>query len=113
MWHTFWDFVWSAIVAFAFIAYLLILFNIIGDLFLRDHQTPGGVKAVWLVFLILFPYVTALIYLITRGEGMAARARAAAASPTPTQEIAHAKHLLDGGTITQAEFEMLKAKALS
>lgn len=113
MWHTFWEFAWSAIVAFAFIAYLLILFNILGDLFWRDHQTSGWLKAVWLVFLILFPYVTALIYLITRGEGMATRARKAAAGRTPTQEIAHAKDLLETGTITQAEFETLKDKALS
>jgi Short C-terminal domain/Phospholipase_D-nuclease N-terminal len=150
VWHSFWDFLWSAIVVFAFIAYLLILFNIIVDLFLRDHRTPGWVKAVWVVFLIVFPYLTALIYLIARGGDMAIRAREAAATakeegnnyirevagrppqagggtppraggaptlwgrtPTPAQEIAHAKELLDAGTITQAEFDALKAKAIS
>lgn len=127
MWHTFWDFLWSAIVVFAFIAYLLILFNIIVDMFWRDHQTSGWVKAIWVIFLIVFPYLTALVYLIARGEGMAIRARESAATAkretdayvreiagrSPAQEIAHAKELLDAGTITQAEFESLKAKALS
>ncbi|GBE68017.1 membrane protein [Mycobacterium sp. MFM001] len=111
MLHTFWDFLWSAIVAFAFIAYLLILFNIIGDLFWRDHQTSGRIKALWVVCLILFPYLTALIYLITRGQSMTVRARDAA-GPSPAQEIAHAKELLDAGTITPDEFDALKAKAL-
>lgn len=68
MWHTFWDFLWSAIVIFAFIAYLLILFNIVVDMFWRDHQTSGWVKAIWVVFLIVFPYLTALVYLIARGR---------------------------------------------
>lgn len=130
MWHTFWDFLWSAIVIFAFIAYLLILFNIIVDMFWRDHKTSGWIKAVWVVFLIVFPYLTAFVYLIVRGEGMAIRAREAAATVrresldngayirdvagrSPAQEIAHAKELLDAGTISQAEFDSLKAKALS
>jgi len=127
MWDSFWHFLWSTIVIFAFIAYLMILFNILTDLFWRDHQTKGIVKAVWVVFLIVFPYLTALVYLIARGDGMAVRAREAAAQAkkqtddyirqaagrSPAEEIAHAKELLDAGTITQAEFDGLKAKALS
>lgn len=126
MWHTSWGFLWSAIVAFAFIAYLLILFSIMADLFWRDHQTAGWVKAVWVVFLVLFPYLTALVYLIVRGEDMTMRAREAAAlvkrgsqaylreaaGRSPAQEIAHGKELLDAGTITQDEFDTLKGKAL-
>ncbi|HEV7420743.1 MAG TPA: hypothetical protein VGO30_12970 [Mycobacterium sp.] len=126
MWHTFWDFLWSAIVIFAFIAYLMILFNILTDLFWRDHETSGWIKAVWVVFLIVFPYLTALVYLIARGNGMALRAREAAESAkrqtddyirhaagrSPAEEIAHAKELLDAATISQAEFDSLKAKAL-
>jgi hypothetical protein len=102
---------WSAIVVFAFIAYLLILFNIIVDLFLRDHQTRGWVKAVWVVCLIVFPYLAALFYLIANGGGIAMRARAAAATAkqqsdahvrevaghSPAQEIAYAKQLLVRG----------------
>ncbi|CAN5463655.1 SHOCT domain-containing protein [soil metagenome] len=127
MWDTFWHFLWSTIVIFAFIAYLMILFNILTDLFWRDHKTSGFVKAIWVIFLILLPYLTALVYLIIRGNGMAARARDAALSAkkqtddyikqaagrSPAEEIAHAKQLLDAGTITQAEFDSLKTKALA
>ncbi|MDT5091074.1 MAG: hypothetical protein QOH60_437 [Mycobacterium sp.] len=127
MWDTFWHFLWSTVVIFAFIAYLMILFSIIVDLFWRDHKTSGVVKAIWVIFLIVLPYLTALVYLIARGDGMALRAREAASSAkkdtddyirqaagrSPAQEITDAKALLDGGTITQQEFDSLKAKALS
>jgi len=127
MWDSFWDYLWSAVVIFAFIAYLMILFNILDDLFWRDHKTSGWIKAVWVLFLIVFPYVTALIYLIARGKGMAERAQQQAqhakqqtddyikhaAGRSPAQEIADAKALLDAGTISPADFDALKAKALS
>lgn len=127
MWDSFWDYLWSAVVIFAFIAYLIILFNILADLFWRDHKTSGWIKAVWVVFLILVPYLTALVYLIVRGQGMAERAREQAlqskaqaddyikqaAGRSPAQEIADAKTLMETGTITPAEFDALKAKALS
>jgi len=106
-WDSFWDYLWSAVVIFAFIAYLMILFNILADLFWRDHKTSGWIKAVWVLFLIVFPYVTALIYLIARGKGMAERAQQQAqhakqqtddyikhaAGRSPAQEIADAKAL--------------------
>lgn len=127
MWNTFWDFLWTAIVVFAFIAYLMILFNILVDLFWRDHKTSGWIKAIWVIFLIVLPYLTALVYLIARGKGMAERAREQmmaakretddyikqAAGRSPAQEIADAKNLLETGAISQPEFETLKAKALS
>jgi hypothetical protein len=129
---SFWDIIWFIIVSFAFIAYLLVLFNIIGDLF-RDQDTSGVMKAVWLVLLLFFPFLTALVYLIVRGKGMAERSAASAASMKAQQdeyirsvaggggggttssadEIAKARSLLDAGTITQAEFDALKAKALA
>ena len=126
MWDSFWDYIWSAVVIFAFIAYLMILFNILADLFWRDHKTSGWVKAVWVIFLIVLPYLTALVYLIARGGGMAERAREqalqakketddyirSAAGRSPAQEIADAKALLDSGAISQTEFEALKTKAL-
>ena len=122
----FWDFIWSAFLVFAFIAYLMVLFSIIGDLF-RDRALNGWYKALWIIFLVVFPYLTALVYLIARGRGMAERqlehaqaARAAtddyirhAAGTGPASEIAHAKALLDAGTITQDEFDSLKKKALA
>ncbi len=89
------------------------LFQILVDLFWRDHSTSGWLKAVWVIFLIVFPWLTALVYLIARGQGMAQRARDAALAAkkpdrrvhpgcrgrSPAQEIEHAKQLLDGGTI--------------
>jgi hypothetical protein len=125
-WGSTWDFLWHFLIIFAWIAYLLVLFQILVDLFWRDHKTSGWVKAVWVVFLILVPWLTALVYLIARGQGMAERARAAAlqakqetdqyireaAGRSPAEEIAHAKQLLDAGTISQPEFDSLKAKAL-
>lgn len=127
MWDSFWDYFWSMIVIFAFIAYLIILFNILADLFWRDHKTSGLVKAVWVIFLIVLPYLTALIYLVARGKGMAERAREQAlqakretddyirqaAGRNPAQEIADAKALLDAGTISEAEYQTLKTKALA
>lgn len=126
MWDSFWDFIWYTLVIFAFIAYLMILFSIITDLFWRDRETSGLVKAIWVVFLIVFPYITALVYLIARGKGMGERSRDAAvaakkdaeayireaAGRSPAQEIADAKSLLEAGTISQQEFDALKAKAL-
>jgi hypothetical protein len=126
-WGSTWDFLWHFLIIFAWIAYLLVLFQILVDLFWRDHTTSGWIKAVWTIFLIVFPWLTALIYLIARGRGMSERAREAAlaakndtdayireaAGRSPAQEIEHAKQLLDVGTITEQEFEALKAKALS
>lgn len=126
-WGSTWDFLWHFLIIFAWIAYLLVLFQILVDLFWRDHKTTGWVKAVWVVFLIVVPWLTALVYLIARGQGMAERARAAAlqakqetdqyireaAGRSPAQEIEHAKQLLDSDAISQTEFESLKAKALS
>lgn len=126
-WGSTWDFLWHFLIIFAWIAYLLVLFQILADLFWRDHKTSGWMKAIWVFFLIVFPWLTALVYLIGRGRGMAERAREAAlarkneadayirevAGRSPAQEIADAKALLDNGAITQAEFESLKAKVLS
>lgn len=125
---SFWDIIWFIIVSFAFIAYLMVLFNIITDLF-RDKSVSGWLKAVWMICLIFLPFLTAIVYLIARGRGMAERqsaawgsARAAqdeyiksvaGSSASPTDQIAQAQQLLTAGTITQAEFDTLKAKALA
>ncbi|MFE3290418.1 SHOCT domain-containing protein [Rhodococcus sp. NPDC059234] len=122
---SFWDIIWYIIVCFAFIAYLMLLFAIIGDMF-RDDKTSGWVKAIWIVFLIFVPFITALIYLIVNGDKMTKRSVRAAqhakdqqdayirevAGKSPAEHIADAKALLDNGTITDAEFQTLKAKAL-
>ena len=120
-----WDMIWFMAVVFMFLAYLMALFSIIGDLF-RDRELSGGLKAVWLLALVFFPFITALVYLIVRGSGMADRAQAQAsqakaatddyirtvASASPADEIAKAKSLLDAGTISASEYAALKAKVL-
>jgi hypothetical protein len=125
---SFWDFFWFIISFFLLMAYLVVLFQILTDLFL-DHQTSGWAKAIWVFFLILFPLVTSLVYLIVRGQGMAERSIAAVRQTQSSQEeyirsvaggggssasdeIARAKALLDSGAISQAEFGQLKAMAL-
>ena len=127
-WNSFWDVIWWFLWAFVFIAYLMALFAIIGDLF-RDHKLSGWWKAVWVIFLIFVPFITALIYLIARGNGMAERSQkeakqyqaatdayirqTAGSAASPSDEIAKAKALLDAGTISQQEYDQLKSKALA
>ena len=122
----FWSTVWLFFWCFAFVAYLFALFAIIGDLF-RDRSLNGWWKAVWIIFLIFVPFLTALIYLIARGAGMAQRSqreanqaqaavdahiREVTSASSPADEIAKAKALLDAGTITPQEYEHLKSTAL-
>jgi heme/copper-type cytochrome/quinol oxidase subunit 2 len=122
----FWDFFWLMIYSFFFLAYLMVLFQVIADLF-RDRELSGWWKALWMVFLIFLPVLTAFVYLIARGRGMARRqselvvqARSETenyirevATTAPADQIASAKALLDVGTITPGEYERLKAKALA
>jgi Phospholipase_D-nuclease N-terminal len=109
------------------LAYLMLLFQIIADVF-RDRELGGFAKALWMVALILVPFLSALIYLIARGRGMAERQAGAArqaqaeteqyiqsvaSTPNSADQIASAKALLDDGTITQTEYARLKEKALA
>ncbi|WP_226533555.1 SHOCT domain-containing protein [Microbacterium paraoxydans] len=128
-WGSFWDIIWWFLTIFVFVSYLFVLVAIIGDLF-RDHKLNGWWKAVWVIFLLFFPIVTALVYLIARGRGMGERSAAQAqriqdaqseyiksvAGGTATSaadEIAKARALHESGAITQEEYDALKAKALS
>jgi ABC-type multidrug transport system fused ATPase/permease subunit len=124
----FWDFFWLLVWSFFFVFYLMVLFHVIGDLF-RDKDLSGWWKALWIIFLIIFPFLSLLIYLIARGQGMAERqagamreAQAAtdqyiksvaSQGSSPADQIASAKSLLDSGAISQAEFDQLKQKALA
>ena len=122
----FWDLVWLMLSTFIFVAYLIVMFQIVVDLF-RDQDLGGGSKALWILGLIFLPGVTAIIYIISRGSGMAARQHASlsraksdtdayirgVAGKSPAAHIAEAKALLDAGTINQEEFAKLKAKALA
>jgi predicted ferric reductase len=122
----FWDLVWLLVSTFVFVAYLLVLFHIVVDLF-RDTELGGFAKALWVIGLIFVPVLTSLVYLVARGSGMAKRQQAAlqkakaqtdsyireVAGKSPAEQIADAKALLDSGTITADEFARLKAKALA
>jgi len=124
--NNFWDILYLIASAFFFVAYLIVLFHVVVDLF-RDVDLAGGVKVLWLIGLIFLPVLTALLYILARGRGMAERQRAAmqraksdadayireVAGKSPADQIADAKGLLDAGTINQEEFARLKAKALA
>jgi hypothetical protein len=125
---SFWDVVWFILISFAFVAYLMVVFSIITDLF-RDRDTSGFVKAVWFLALIFLPFLTACVYLIARGRGMAERSarsqaqmmsqqeayirEVAGSKATPADQIAQAKAMYETGAITEAEYTKLKDKALA
>ncbi len=122
----FWDLIILTFSVFFFFAYLMVLFQVISDLF-RDPELSGLIKAVWIIFLIFLPLLTSLIYLVTRGRGMGKRQRTAVdqamaatdayirqvAGKSPADQISDAKKLLDAGTISAEDFAALKAKALA
>jgi general stress protein CsbA len=127
--YPFLDILWSMIIFFAWVAWIWVLIVIIGDLF-RRSDTSGFAKALWVIFLIVLPFIGVLVYLIANSQGMAdrtaERARAGeeqmaayvrsvstSGGGGAASEIEKAKQLLDSGTITQAEFDGLKAKALA
>lgn len=122
----FWDLFWLILSSFVFIAYLLVLFQIVADLF-RNTEMGGGSKALWIIGLIFVPMLTALIYIAANGGGMAKRQREAVqraksdtdahirqvAGKSPVEQIADAKALLDSGAINAEEFARIKTKALT
>ncbi|HEY9010012.1 MAG TPA: PLDc N-terminal domain-containing protein [Devosia sp.] len=125
MTSSFWEFIYLILISFFLLAYLTVMFRIIVDLF-RDDHLGGLAKALWIVGLFVLPFVTALVYVIARGQGMAERqhveerqmteAREAyirrVAGTSPAEQIVQARKLLQDGAITEAEFAELKAHAL-
>jgi hypothetical protein len=124
--YTFGDVMWSMLVFFAWIMFFWLLFIVFGDLYSR-HDISGWGKAGWTIFAIILPFLGIFVYLIANGKSMGERAaqRAQAqqsqmdnyvrsvASDSAPDQIAKGKQLLDSGAITQAEFDQLKAKALT
>jgi hypothetical protein len=124
--ENFWAISWLIFESFLFLAYLIVLFHIISDLF-RSHEVGGFGKALWIAGLIFVPFLTALFYLLRHGRGMAQRQQQAmerikadtdsyirqVAGKSPAEQISDAKALRDAGTITAEEFAQLKAKALA
>lgn len=124
---SFWDFLVWLFWVYILFACIWIFISIVIDLF-RDHTLGGWGKALWLIFLVVFPFLAAIIYLIARGRSMgernaarfsaaeqanAAYIRDVAGSTSPAAEIEKAQRLLASGAITQADFDALKAKALA
>ena len=125
--YPFLDVLWTMLIFFIWIAWFMLLFRIIVDVF-RRHDIGGGMKVVWLILVILLPFLGVFVYLITQSDEMAKRnldqaraqqaqfddyVRETASSGGAAAEIDKAKQLLDSGAITQAEFEALKQKALA
>ena len=124
---SFLEFLWPAIVIFFMIIFIMMLFQVLGDLFRRDDAS-GGTKALWVILLVLLPFIGVVLYTIVNSTGMAQRQREAAHqtqramddyirgvahSEGPADQIAKAKGLLDSGAISQAEFDAIKARAIS
>jgi hypothetical protein len=125
---SFWEILLWTLFFFIWIAALMVWFRCLFDLF-SDHTLSGWAKAGWVIFLIFVPWLGALVYLIARGKSMTERQvaqvaavqtaqdeyiqKVAGSSATPAEQIAQAKSLLDAGSISQQEFDALKAKALA
>ena len=119
---------WSMLWFFLFFLWIMLLFNVFGDLF-RDHETSGVAKVLWILLLILTPYLGVFAYLIVRGPGMAQRQAkaahqqeqavreyiqgAAGTVPSVSEELARLAELQAQGVIDEAEFASLKAKLLA
>jgi uncharacterized membrane protein YcjF (UPF0283 family) len=123
--YPFLDVLWTMILFFAWVAWIWIAITVFVDLF-RRHDIGGWGKAAWVVAVIVLPFLGVLVYLIVQHDGMRersmreARAEKAAfdqyvreTAGGSAAEIAKAKELLDAGTITQAEFDAIKYKAVS
>jgi hypothetical protein len=124
--YPFLDVLWTMVIFFCWVVWIWMMILILSDVFRRDISGWG--KAGWVTFLIVLPFLGALVYLIAEGKQMAERrvrdaqvsqanfddyVRTVAADGGSAGDIERAKALLDSGTITQAEFEQLKAKALA
>jgi hypothetical protein len=127
--YPFLDVFWTILVFFVWVAWFMLLFRIIGDIFRRD-DIGGGVKVLWMIFVFIVPFLGVFVYLIAQSKGMTerdleraqaqqaqfdayVRSTAGAGSGGAAAEIERAAQLLDRGAITQAEFDAIKAKALA
>ena len=117
---------WTMLIFFAFFVWIWILITVFADLF-RRTDISGWAKVAWIVFIIILPYLGVFVYLIAEHKGMAERGirqqeaaktqmdeyvRSVAGSD-PTEQIAKGEELLKAGTISQAEFDQIKRKALA
>jgi hypothetical protein len=119
------DVLWSMIIFFFWVIWIWIVITVLIDVF-RRHDIGGFAKAAWVIFVVVLPWLGVLVYLIVEHDGMRDRSTQEAQAQKQAfdsyvrdtaggsaAEIAQAKELLDSGTITQQEFDALKAKALA
>jgi hypothetical protein len=126
--YPFLNILWTTLIFFAWVIFIWIAITVLIDVFRRKDISGWG-KAAWTIFIVLLPWIGVLVYLIAQHDGMAERRsqdvatsqaqfddavrRAAGSGGGAAAEIEKAKQLLDSGTITQAEFDSIKAKALA
>ena len=118
---------WTMLIFFAFFIWIWILITVFGDIF-RRHDIGGFTKTMWIIFVIVLPYLGVFVYLIAEHKGMTDRSigeqqaaqakmddyvKSVAGANDPATQIANAKALLDKGAINQAEFDQIKQKALA
>jgi hypothetical protein len=118
---------WTMFIFFLWVIWFWLLFTVFADVF-RRHDIGGGAKTLWIIFVIILPFLGVFIYLISQNEGMTQRnidrartqqqqfdqyVRQTAGGGGAAAEIDRAKQLLDSGAITQAEFDAIKQKALA
>ena len=122
------DIFWSMLQIFVFIIWIWLLIVVFGDIF-RSHDMGGLAKALWVIFVVILPYLGILIYLIARGGSMHERAVAQAQHQQKAfdsyvrqtagnaggtaEELSKLADLKSNGVITDAEFEAQKAKLLA
>lgn len=117
------ELLWSLLVVYLMVMYVIIVFTVYVDIF-RSDDLSGAKKAIWVLGLLFFPIISLVVYLVARGDGVGMRqlarekannagGSAAPPPPTPATELSVAKHLLDAGTISAAEFDQIKARVLS
>jgi type VI protein secretion system component VasK len=125
--YTFMDALWSMLVFFLWVAWFILLFHIVADVF-RRRDASGGKKTLWLIFILFVPFLGVFVYLIANADDMARRnveqaeaarrdmddyVRSVATEGGAAAEIERAKGLLESGAIDQKEYDAIKAKALA
>ena len=127
--YPFLNILWTTLIFFAWVIFIWIAITVLIDVF-RRHDISGWAKAAWVIFVVILPWLGVLIYLIANHDGMAERRNkdvaanqaqfddyvrktAGTGAGGAASEIEKAKQLLDSGTITQEEFDAIKARALA
>ncbi len=121
------ELLWTTITIFFLFLYIWVFIAIFSDL-IRDHEMSGVAKAIWIFCLIVFTWIAVLVYVIVRGKGMSERAmkaqidaqkqfdnyvRETAGGASPADQLAKLADLKAAGTITEEEFNSMKAKIVS